>query len=234
MNTKTIRYLIFGIVLTVALGISGWSLFGLATLLGIPLWLAIVASIAYDGAAIYLGILSIEYAKSEDSSATTKFLTYFLIITSAILNGYHAHIMSFGMLGIIFYALPSITAGFLFEEGLKFENKTELRKRGRVVDPLPLMPNLAWLRFPLRAFEKQSKEILTRYLESPQEAAQSLVEAVTEESINSLVAKFYAQGIQTTDELYPLVQKAKSDEVTKQQVSKALSYNKKKMEKTHD
>jgi hypothetical protein len=219
----------FGLVLIMALAISGWSLFGLAVLLHIPYWLAVVTSVAYDGAAIYLGTLSIEYAKSEDSSATTKFLTYLLIGISAVLNAFHANLMNLGAIGMAMYGLPSIFSGFLFEEGLKFENKTELRNRGRVTEPLSLIPKIAWLRFPLKAFKKQSKEILTRYLESPQEAVQSLREAVAEESISALVQKFYTEGIRTTDELFPLVQKAKSDEITKQQVSKALSYAKKKL-----
>lgn len=166
MTTKfsptIVRNIGFGLVLIVALALSGWSLFGLAALLGIPKWLAIVASVAYDGASIYLGNLAIEYARSQDASASTKFYAYLFIGLSVLFNGYHAALLGLGWFGVAFYAIPSLTAGILFEQFLKFEHKTELRNSGRTPERLPLLPKIFWLLHPKRSFQKYDSIILQR------------------------------------------------------------------------
>lgn len=161
-SPSLIRNIGFGLVLLVALALSGWSLFGLAALLGIPKWLAIVASVAYDGASIYLGNLAIEYARSQDASASTKFYAYLFIGLSVVFNGYHAVMLGLGWFGVAFYAIPSLTAGILFEQFLKFEHKTELRNSGRTPERLPLLPKIFWLLHPKRSFQKYDSIILHR------------------------------------------------------------------------
>lgn len=226
-NARYLRYAMFALTLLIALALSGWSLYTLAISLGIPKILAIVASIAFDGSSIYMGLLANEYAKDDQASGTTRMWTYFLIILSAGFNAYHGFLLS--PVAAAFFAMPSVAAGALFSEGLKFESREALKSAQRLPERLVKIPKIAWLRFPLRAFEKQSNEILSRYLEEPQNATQALLEAHQEESISAIVQKLYLEGVQTTEELFPLVQKAKSDEITKQQVSKALSYAKKKL-----
>lgn len=230
-STRYLRYAMFALTLLIALALSGWSLFTLAISLGIPKILAIVTSIAFDGSSIYMGLLANEYAKDDQASGTTRMWTYFLIILSAGFNAYHGFLLS--PVASAFFAMPSIAAGALFSEGIKFENREALKIAQRLPERLSKIPKIAWLRFPQKAFKKQSQEIFTRYLEEPENATQHLVEEsvrkVQEESINSLVQRFYTEGITTTDELFPLIQKAKSDEVTKSQVSKSLSYIKKKL-----
>lgn len=161
-SPKLVRNIGFTLVLIVALALSGWSLFGLAALLGIPKWLAVVASIAYDGASVYLGNLAVEYARSEDSSASTKFYAYIFIGLSMLLNGAHASMLGLGWIGVAFYAMPSLTAGILFEQFLKFEHKSELRNSGRTPERLPLLPKVFWLLHPKRSFEKYDSIILHR------------------------------------------------------------------------
>lgn len=227
LNTRYLRYAMFALTLLIALALSGWSLFTLAISLGIPKILAVVTSIAFDGSSIYMGLLANEYAKDDQAAGTTRMWTYFLIILSAGFNAYHGFLLS--PVAAAFFAMPSVAAGALFSEGIKFENREALKIAQRLPERLVKIPKIAWLRFPHKAFQKQSKEILTRYLEEPETDVQSVLEAHQEESISALVQKFYLEGIRTTDELHPLVQKAKSDEITKQQVSKALSYAKKKL-----
>lgn len=161
-SPRLVRNIGFAVVLIVALALSGWSLFGLAGLLGIPKWLAVVASVAYDGAAIYLGNLATEYARSQDASASTKFYAYLFILMSAVLNASHAHMLGLGLVGIAFYSAPSITAGILFEQFLKFEHKTELRNSGRTPERLPLLPKIFWVLHPRRSFKKYDSIILQR------------------------------------------------------------------------
>lgn len=236
MNTRYLRYAMFALTLLIALALSGWSLFTLAISLGIPKILAVVTSVAYDGAAIYMGLLANEYAKDDQASGTTRMWTYLLIIVSAGFNAYHGYLMS--NVAIPFFAMPSIAAGALFSEGIKFENREALKLAKRLPERLTRLPKIAWLRYPKKTFDHVSKMILNTYLKSDsQEESQEIakiVETVTGESINKIVEKHFLAGVTTTDELVPLVRKDKGDEVTRSQVSKSLSYTKKKYQAEGD
>lgn len=236
LNTRYLRYAMFALTLLIALALSGWSLFTLAISLGIPKILAIVTSVAYDGASIYMGLLANEYAKDDQASGTTRMWTYFLILLSAGFNAYHGFLLS--PVAAVFFAMPSVAAGALFSEGLKFESREALKAAQRMPQRLTKLPKIAWLRFPHKAFKHVSQMILNTYLteNSQEESYESrdsqeiakIVETFTGESLNKIVEKHFLAGVTTTDDLVPLVRKDKGDEITRQQVSKALSYTKKK------
>jgi len=237
ISTTHLRYAMFALTLIVALALSGWSLFTMAISLGIPKILAIVVSIAYDGAAIYMGTLANEYAKADQSSATTRLWTYALVGLSVGFNAYHGFLVA-GLVGSAFFAAPSVASGALFSEGVKFENRAALEASQRLPERLPRLPKIAWLRYPKKTFDHVSALILKKYLtENPSlthDEKTTIVANANEESINTIVARHFDSGIHTTEELVPLVRKDKGDEITRQQVSKSLSYVKKKKEKENE
>lgn len=217
----------FFIAIGIAVGMSGWSLYGFAMLMGFPKLLAVVSFIAYDIAAIVLGSLAIEYAKSEHSGFNTRFFTYMFIALSAAFNIYHAYLLHLSIMGMAFYGLPSISAGILFEQILAFENKASLAKRGRILTPMPVVSKFMMIVHPLKTFRGYDRLAISRFDETF--GAISCDTDATETSLNAIVAKHYANGATTVTKLLPLVRKTKGDEITKQQVSKALSYVKKSM-----
>ncbi len=161
--TQGAKYAGFVLVLIVALGLSWWSLMTLATdFFGLPQWLAWSVSLAFDGAAIFTAALASEYAKSEDSGLFARLATLAFVAASAWLNWNHAGMMALPLAGKVFFAAPPIAAGLLFELMLKFENRQELRARGKVAQSLPVYGRAAWMRYPKDAFKSMSKVIKHR------------------------------------------------------------------------
>ncbi|WP_307124612.1 DUF2637 domain-containing protein [Streptomyces sp. B1I3] len=191
MNKVTIKkvaqWIGFGTVLMTALAISWWSMFTMAMdEFGMPGILAGAVSVAFDGAALYVALLASEYAKSDDSGFMARLATLGFVTVSAWLNFMHADMMGLGIEGKVFFSAPTIIAGILFEMFLKFTNKTELRKRGRVAKAMPVFGKISWFRYPAKTFKSFSKVVLFRLdnVTAAETAGQkdtvSVPEAVTE------------------------------------------------------
>lgn len=160
---QIMKYVGFGAVLVTALAISWQSMATMAMNdFGLPHWLAYAVSTAYDGAAIFTAVIATEYAKTEDSGFAARMTTVGFVALSAWLNLQHAQMMGLPLAGQVFYAAPAIVAGILFELMLKFENRQELRARGRVAQSLPVYGKVTWLRFGKKAFANVSKVLKHR------------------------------------------------------------------------
>lgn len=162
-KNKIMQWTGFGLVLVVALAISWFSMATMAMdFFHLPSWIAYAVSVAFDGAAIYVAVLSSEYAKTEDSGLMPRLVTMGMVGASAWLNWQHASLMGLGIAGQVFFAAPPVIAGILFELMLKFENRKELRKRGRVAKSMPVFGKASWLRYPLDTFKSMSSVIKYR------------------------------------------------------------------------
>lgn len=160
---KYVQWAGFGIVLLVALAISWFSMMTMAVdFFHLPTWLAGAVSVAFDGAAVYVAVLSSEYAKTEDSGLMARLATLAFVGISAWLNWSHAGMMGLEIAGKVFFAAPPVIVGGLFELFLKFENRKELRKRGRVAKSLPVFGKTSWLRYPRKTFTAMSQVVLYR------------------------------------------------------------------------
>ncbi|MET7741995.1 DUF2637 domain-containing protein [Streptomyces sp. NPDC005385] len=163
MRNKIMKWTGFSLVLLVALAVSWHSMATMAmTYFGLPDWLAYSVSVAFDGAAIYVAVLSSEYSKTEDSGLSARLATLGFVGISAWLNYQHAVLMGLGLAGQVFFLAPPVVAGVLFELMLRFENRKELRKRGRVAQSLPVFGKAAWFRYPLDTFKGMSRVIKHR------------------------------------------------------------------------
>lgn len=162
-KTKIVQWAGFALVLIVALAISWYSMATMAMdFFHLPEWIAYAVSVAFDGAAIYTGILASEYSKTEDSGFMPRMATLGFVAISAWLNWSHASLMGLGLAGQVFFAAPPLVAYVLFEQFLKFENRKELRKRGRVAQALPVYGRAAWFRYPQDTFKGMSSVIKYR------------------------------------------------------------------------
>ncbi|MEU3599874.1 DUF2637 domain-containing protein [Streptomyces sp. NPDC006798] len=162
-KSKIAQWTGFGLVLIVALAVSWYSMATMAMdFFELPKWLAYAVSVAFDGAAIYVAVLSSEYSKTEDSGLTARLATLGFVAVSAWLNYQHAVLMGLGLAGQVFFLAPPVVAGILFELMLRFENRKELRKRGRVAKSMPVYGKAAWLRYPMDTFKGMSSVIKHR------------------------------------------------------------------------
>ena len=152
----------FGLVLTVALAISWWSLYTLALGFGMPIILAIAVSASFDGAALFFAGMTSKYAISDDNGFFPKTTTYLMVIISMVLNIMHASNLGLGLSGMIMFGASSFVAGLIFEVYLRYVHRQTLKKNGRVLDKLPLTGLLAMLVHPVITFRVHNKAIKRR------------------------------------------------------------------------
>lgn len=127
-----------------AVGISWWSLTGLAVQYGIPLPLAIGASAVFDGAAIYLGSLARSAAMEGDSGFTDRLYMFALVAASAGLNYWHASLRGGGLGEQAILVASPMVAAVVIERGHAHEQRAARRARGLVPERLPVAGFQGW------------------------------------------------------------------------------------------
>lgn len=158
---------LFGLVVGVALAMSWYSMMHMATVVfGLPLILGVGISLAFDGGALFLGLVTAKYAVSEDSGFGAKAATYAFIAVSAYLNIMHASMLGYGVAGMVMFGSAPVMAGILFEVFLKFESRQALRKAGRILDHMPKAGKLAWLRYPKASWRLQGQALKARLMKA--------------------------------------------------------------------
>ncbi|MDX2578039.1 DUF2637 domain-containing protein [Streptomyces scabiei] len=160
-----VEKVLFGLVVLVALGMSWFSMFHLATaVFGLPWILAAGISLSFDGGALWLGMVSAKYAVSEDSGFGVRMATYAFIAASVFLNVAHATVLGYGLIGQVMFGSAPVMAGILLEVFLKFESRQALRQAGRVLDHMPKAGKLAWLRYPKASWRLQGQALKARLM----------------------------------------------------------------------
>jgi hypothetical protein len=139
------------VVLLAAFGISWWSLFELAKGYGMPVILAAVVSLVFDGAALIVAHLSHQYALSQDSGAGPRVVLIGVLAGSVFLNWKHAQAMGFGLPASIMFAAPAAVAILLFELQTGWDSRQARRANGRVSDPLPVIGRWGWIFHPVQS-----------------------------------------------------------------------------------
>ena len=138
-------------VLVVALGISWWSLFTLALMVGIPTVLAAGLSVVFDAAALVCARLAHRYSASPDSGAGPRVVMLGLVAGSVYLNWNHAVVSGYGTVAAVMFAAPAVVAVLLFELESGWRSRTARRARGRVSEPLPMIGRWGWLFHPVQS-----------------------------------------------------------------------------------
>jgi hypothetical protein len=110
--------------------------------LSLPVWLSVGVSLAFDGGAVYLGLLSILYAKTSDSGVLTELGAFAFIGT--------------GVYGIVMFASAPIIVGIMLKVTLNFLTRQARKAAGRITEKLPSVGVLTWLRYAPQSFKLMS------------------------------------------------------------------------------
>lgn len=141
-------FVLFGVVTLVALSMTWWSMFDLAVhTLSVPVVLAAGLSLAFDIGGVYLGLLSIEYAKTTDSGFWTELGTYLFIGTSTYIVAQHAVLAGYPTVGVVLFASAPIIVGVMLKATLNFLTRQARKQAGRITEKLPSVGWLTWVRY---------------------------------------------------------------------------------------
>lgn len=143
----------FGISVLIALAMSWYSMTDLATTYyQVPLWLAVMISLAFDVGALFLGLVSVEYAKTNDSGILAEVGAFLFIVASIYINVSHALAASYGLPGMVMFGSAPVIAGIALKVYLNFINRQAKREAGRLVERLPVSGKLTWMIYPKQSF----------------------------------------------------------------------------------
>jgi hypothetical protein len=148
---------LFGVVTLVALSMTWWSMYDLAVSeLSVPIVLAAGLSLAFDIGGVYLGLLSIEYAKTSDSGFWTELGAYLFIGTSTYIVAQHAIILDYPTAGVVLFAAAPVIVGIMLKATLNYVTRKARKQAGRVTEKLPSVGWLTWLRYGKQSFKLMS------------------------------------------------------------------------------
>ena len=148
---------LFGVVTLVALSMTWWSMYDLAVMtMSVPKPLAGGLSLAFDIGGVYLGLLSIDYAKTSDSGFWTELGTYLFIGVSTYIVAQHAILFDYPTAGVIMFAAAPIIVGIMLKATLNYITRNARKQAGRVTEKLPSVGWLTWIRYGKQAFKLMS------------------------------------------------------------------------------
>jgi hypothetical protein len=143
----------FVISVLIALAMSWYSMTDLATAYyQVPLWLAVLISLAFDVGALFLGLVSVEYAKTNDSGFLAEAGTFLFVLASIYINVSHAQVAAYGLPGMIMFGSAPVIAGIALKVYLNFITRQARHESGRIVQRVPVAGKLTWLIYPKQSF----------------------------------------------------------------------------------
>ncbi len=143
----------FVISVLIALAMSWYSMTDLAmTYYGLPLWLSVLISLAFDVGALFLGLVSVEYAKTNDSGFLAEAGTFIFVLVSIYINVSHAQVALYGLPGMVMFGSAPVIAGIALKVYLNFVTRQARLESGRIVQRLPVAGKLTWFIYPKQSF----------------------------------------------------------------------------------
>lgn len=139
---------LFVIVTLVALAMSWYSMTDLThNGFGVPWILAASVSLVFDVGGIFLGLMAIEYAKTQDNGVWVELSAFLFIAASVYINVQHAVWGDYGTVGMVVFGAAPVVTGIILKVILSFLTRQARRQAGRVVDKLPTIGVLTWVRY---------------------------------------------------------------------------------------
>jgi hypothetical protein len=161
------HWVLFGIVVLVALAMSWYSMMDLAVNgFSLPWLLSASVSVIFDVGAIFLGLMSIEYAKTQDSGAWAELGTYAFAMTSVYINVQHAVLNTYGLVGEVMFGAAPVIAAIMLKVMLSFITRQQRRASGRLVDRLPTVGVLTWFRYTGQTWNLMSVAMRKRLVDA--------------------------------------------------------------------
>lgn len=166
MRTKTLswyEWALFSATVVIALAMSWYSVLDLSTTyLDLPYWLGATASTAFDVGAIFLGLMAIKVATSEDSGFWIELAAFSFVGVSIYINVQHAIVANYGMVGMVMFGAAPVVAGILLKVVLSYISRTARREAGLTVHRLPTVGFLTWIFFRRDTMSIMSLAMKTR------------------------------------------------------------------------
>lgn len=154
---KWYYYVLFGVVAVIALSMTWWSMMDMGVnILDTPTWLSAGVSLVFDLGGMFLGLLSIQYAKTQDSGFWVELFAFAFIGTSTYIVIQHAILENYPMGGIVMFAAAPIVLGIMLKALLGYLTRQARREAGRVVERLPSVGWLTWLRYSSQTWNLMS------------------------------------------------------------------------------
>jgi hypothetical protein len=148
---------LFAVVTLVALSMTWWSMFDLGVrVLSVPVLFASGLSLTFDLGGVYLGILSIKYARTTDSGFWTELGAFGFIGTSTYIVAQHAILLSYPTAGVVLFASAPVIVGIMLKATLNFLTRQARKQAGRVTEKLPSVGWLTWIRYRKQTWKLMS------------------------------------------------------------------------------
>lgn len=164
---KWYHWILFGLVAVAALCMSWYSMTDLAhNGFNVPWILAAITSLVFDIGAIFLALMAIEYAKTADSGFWTELSAFLFILTSVYINVYHADWSNYGLVGMVMFGAAPIVTGIVLKVILSFLTRQARRDAGRVLDKLPSVGILTWMRYRQQTWRLMSVVMQKRLIDA--------------------------------------------------------------------
>jgi hypothetical protein len=137
------------IVLGVILAISGYSLYFVARVLGVPFVFAIGMSTVFDGSALIMAGLTLKYAEEGMAGGGPRMAVRVLALLSAYLQALHVILGGERLVAIPLWSSLPIIAMVVFEFQTRWIRRRALARAGFIYPAqLPSFGRLSWLFFP--------------------------------------------------------------------------------------
>jgi hypothetical protein len=150
-------FVLFGVVALSSLSMTWWSMFDLGVhTLSVPVLVAAVVSVIFDIGGMFLVLLSIEYAKTNDSGFWTELGAYAFIGTSAYLVAQHGILLQYPAAGVVMFAAAPIVLGIMLKAMLHYLTRLQRRATGRITEKLPSVGWLTWVRYGRQSWKLMS------------------------------------------------------------------------------
>lgn len=154
---KWYYYVLFAVVALSALSMTWWSMFDLGVhTLSIPVLIAGLASVIFDLGGVYLGLLSIEYAKTSDSGFWTELGAFIFIGVSTYIVVQHGVLEGYPAAGVVMFAAAPVVLGIILKATLNYLNRQQRKASGRVTEKLPSVGWLTWIRYSPQTWKLMS------------------------------------------------------------------------------
>jgi hypothetical protein len=139
---------LLSVVTVVALVMTWYSMMDLGvSYLSLPVWLAVGVSLTFDGGAVFLSWMSVQYAKTTDSGFWTELAAFGFIGTGVYIVVQHAVLAGYPEAGIIMFAAAPVIVGIMLKVTLNYYSRQARKQAGRVTEKLPSVGWLTWLRY---------------------------------------------------------------------------------------
>jgi hypothetical protein len=153
INTKAISVAIdrflWAVLMAPILGISGWSLYWVATYLHSPVPVAVALSTCFDGVAIIAAKYSVRYAQANMSGSFPRTVVRVFAGVGAYLQTLHARLGHEPAGAQVLWGSLPIAAAVVYEIHLRWEKRKAMSAAGAAYPrPLPSFGLTAWLLFP--------------------------------------------------------------------------------------